>query len=85
MAIIKHQLKLLRCWAVVVHPLNLSTLETEAGGSPSSRSAWSSYSVSGQPELHSETLPQKKKKNTHSDLVLLYNNCVSFCLFGLVF
>jgi hypothetical protein len=47
---------------VVAHAFNPSTREAEAGGFLSSRPAWSTKWVPGQPELHRETLTQKKKK-----------------------
>jgi hypothetical protein len=46
----------------VVHTFNPSTREAEAGGFLSSRPAWSTKWVPGQPGLHRETLSQKKKK-----------------------
>jgi hypothetical protein len=51
--------------AVVAHAFNPSTWEAEAGGFLSSRSAWSTKWVPGQPGLHRETLPWKngRKKN----------------------
>jgi hypothetical protein len=42
--------------AVVVHAFNPSILEAEAGGFLSSRPAWSTKWVPGQPGLHRETL-----------------------------
>jgi hypothetical protein len=45
---------------VVVHAFNPSTWEAEAGGFLSSRAAWSTERVPGQPELYRETLSQKK-------------------------
>jgi hypothetical protein len=47
---------------MVVHSFNPSTREAEAGGFLSSRPAWSTKWVPGQPGLHRETLSQKKKK-----------------------
>jgi hypothetical protein len=47
---------------VVAHTFNPSTPEAEAGRFLSSRSAWSTESVPGQPGLHRETLSGKKKK-----------------------
>jgi hypothetical protein len=47
---------------VVAHVFNLSTWEAEAGGFLSSRPAWSTKWVPGQPGLHRETLSQKTKK-----------------------
>jgi hypothetical protein len=51
---------------VVVHTFNPSTRKAEAGGFLSSRPAWSTKWVPGQPGLHRETLSrktQKEKKN----------------------
>jgi hypothetical protein len=45
-----------------VHAFNPSTWEAEAGRFLSSRPAWSTEWVPGQPGLHRETLSQKKKK-----------------------
>jgi hypothetical protein len=47
--------------SVVVHAFNLSTREAEAGGFLSSRPAWSTKWVLGQPGLYRETLSQNKK------------------------
>jgi hypothetical protein len=50
---------------VVAHAFHSSTWEAEAGGFLSSRPAWSTELVPGQPGLHRETLSQgrgKKKK-----------------------
>jgi hypothetical protein len=47
---------------VVAHTFNHSTWEAEAGGSLSSRQAWSTKQDQEQPGLHRETLSQKKKK-----------------------
>jgi hypothetical protein len=47
---------------VVVHAFNPSTWEAEAGGSLSSRPAWSTEWVPGQPGLHRETLSRKNQK-----------------------
>jgi hypothetical protein len=49
------------CRAVVAHAFNPSTWEAEAGGFLSSRPAWSTEWVPGQPELHRETLSRKTK------------------------
>jgi hypothetical protein len=46
---------------VVVHAFNPSTREEEAGGFLSSRPAWSTERVPGQPGLYRETLSQKNK------------------------
>ena len=45
---------------MVVHTFNLSTRETEAGGSLSLRPAWSTEQFPGQPGLHREMLSQTK-------------------------
>jgi hypothetical protein len=54
--------------AVVAHAFNPSTWEAEAGRFRSSRPAWSTERVPGQPGLYRETLSRKKKnkkqKNT---------------------
>jgi hypothetical protein len=47
---------------MVVHAFNPSTWKAEAGRSLSSRPAWSTKWVPGQPELYRETLSQKTKK-----------------------
>jgi hypothetical protein len=49
------------CQAVVAHAFNPSTWEAEAGGFLSSRPAWSTEWVPGQPGLHRETLFRKNK------------------------
>jgi hypothetical protein len=48
---------------VVVHAFNPSTQEAEAGRFLSSRPAWSTKWVTGQPGLYRETLSQKTKQN----------------------
>jgi hypothetical protein len=47
---------------MVAHTFNPSTWEAEAGGFLSSRPAWSTELVPGQPGIHRKTLSQKKKK-----------------------
>jgi hypothetical protein len=47
---------------VVVHAFNPSIWEAEAGGFLSSRPAWSTECVLGQPWLHRETLYGKKPR-----------------------
>jgi hypothetical protein len=47
---------------VVAHAFNPSTQEAEAGGFLSSRPAWSTKWVPGQPGLHRETPSRKTKK-----------------------
>jgi Tfp pilus assembly major pilin PilA len=49
---------------VVVHAFNPSTWEAEAGGFLSSRPAWSTKWVPGQPGLHRETLSWKATTTT---------------------
>ena len=49
-------------WAVVTHACNPSTWEAEALRFLSSRPAWSTEWVQGQPGLHRETLSRKKTK-----------------------
>jgi hypothetical protein len=44
---------------LVAHAFNPSTWEAEAGGFLSSRPAWSTKWVPGQPGLHRETLSRK--------------------------
>jgi hypothetical protein len=58
----------LPCWVVVVHTSNPSTREAEAGGFLSSRPAWSTEWVSGQPGLYRETLSQTNKQKKISPL-----------------
>jgi hypothetical protein len=56
---------------VVAHSCNPSTWEAEAGGFLSSRPAWSTEWVPGQPGLHGETLSknqkEKRKKKRHPE------------------
>jgi hypothetical protein len=47
---------------VVAHSFNPSTWEAEAGRFLSSRPAWSTERVPGQPGLHRETLSQENKQ-----------------------
>jgi hypothetical protein len=51
---------------VVAHTFNPSTREAEAGGFLSSRPAWSTKWVPGQPGLHRETLSQKQKQKQNN-------------------
>jgi hypothetical protein len=53
---------------VVAHAFNPSTWEAEAGGFLSSRPAWSTKWVPGQPGLHRQTLSRKTKTKTASCL-----------------
>jgi hypothetical protein len=55
-------IKRVKTGLVVAHAFNLSTREAEAGGFLSSRPAWSTKWVPGQPGLYRETLSQKTKK-----------------------
>jgi hypothetical protein len=48
---------------MVAYAFNPSTWEAEAGGFLSSRPAWSTEWVPGQPGLHRETLSRKTKQN----------------------
>jgi hypothetical protein len=50
--------------SMVAHAFNPSTWEAEAGRFLSSRPAWSTEWVPGQPEIHRETLSQKNKQKT---------------------
>jgi hypothetical protein len=50
---------------VVAHAFNPSTPEAEAGGFLSSRPAWSTKGVPGQPGLYRENLSLKTKKQTN--------------------
>jgi hypothetical protein len=47
---------------VVAHAFNPSTWEAEAGGFLTSKPAWSTKFVPGQPELYRENLPRGEKK-----------------------
>jgi hypothetical protein len=51
---------------MVAHAFNPSTWEAEAGEFLSSRPAWSTEWIPGQPGLHSVTLSRKKKKSSHA-------------------
>jgi hypothetical protein len=48
--------------AVVAHAFNPSTQEAEVGGFLSSRPAWSTKKVPGQPGLYRETLSRKQEQ-----------------------
>ena len=58
---------------VVVHAFNPSTREAETGGFLSSRPAWPTKWVPGQPELHRKTLFGKTKTNKQKEWFLLVN------------
>jgi hypothetical protein len=63
-----HHIKMVKFnQAVMVHAFNPSTWEAEAGGFLSSRPAWSTELVSGQPRLHRETLSRKNKNNNNNN------------------
>jgi hypothetical protein len=53
---------------VVAHAFNPSTWEAEAGGFLSSRLAWFTKLVPGQPGLHREILSQKNKNKNKNIL-----------------
>jgi hypothetical protein len=59
---------------MVVHAFNPSTREAEAGRFLSSRPAWSTKRVPGQPGLHRETLSRKTNKQTNKRF-LSHGNC----------
>jgi hypothetical protein len=61
---IKKQNKTKKQPGVVVHAFNPRTREAEVGKSLSSRPAWSTQWVPGQPGLHRETLSRKTKNKT---------------------
>jgi hypothetical protein len=65
---------------MVVHALNPSTWEVEAGEFLSSRPAWSTEWVPGQPRLHRETLSWKKKICT-----LFQLGSLVFCVLKLIY
>jgi hypothetical protein len=55
-------------WAgVVAHAFNPSTLEAEAGRFLSSRPAWYTKWVPGQPGLYRETLSRKTNNNNNNN------------------
>jgi hypothetical protein len=58
----------------VAHSFNPSTREAEAGGFLSSRPAWSTKWVPGQPGLHREILSKKKQKTKNKK----QNNKISY-------
>jgi hypothetical protein len=71
---------------MVAHAFNPSTWEAEAGRFLSSRPAWSTEWVPGQPGLYRETLSQKKTKQTNKQkkswlsYVYEYTTCVHACI-----
>jgi hypothetical protein len=87
---VKNCIKPSRSRAVVAHTFNPSTWETEASGFLSSRPAWSTKWVLGQPGLYRETLSQtnkqtnkqtkNKNKQTKLSRTLWYPNaCSRYC------
>jgi hypothetical protein len=59
----------------LAHAFNPSTWEAEAGGFLSSRPAWSTERVLGQPGLHRETLSLKTKTKTKMDNLVFLKKC----------
>jgi hypothetical protein len=66
--------------AVVGHAFNPNTWEAEAGGFLSSRPAWSTEWVPGQPGLHRKTLSQNKTIQTTIKKAHAQSLCVSLSL-----
>jgi hypothetical protein len=64
------------CQAVVVHAFNPSTWEAEAGEFLSSRPAWSTEWVLGQPGLYRETLSRKTKMKTKKDILMYQSSLI---------
>jgi hypothetical protein len=62
--------KLAFCPLFMILLKSKSVQEVEAGGFQSSRTAWSTERVPGQPGLHRETLSQKKKKKIRINMCL---------------
>jgi hypothetical protein len=54
---------------MVAHTFSPSTWEAEAGKFLSSRPAWSTEGVPGQPRVHRETLSRKTKTNKQKMIV----------------
>jgi hypothetical protein len=66
---------------VVAHAFNFSAWEAEASGFLSSRLAWSTEWVLGQPGLHRETLSRKNKTNKQNLLLpLSQTRIISNCI-----
>ena len=61
---------------MVVHAFNLSIPEAEADRSLSSRPAWSTEQVTGQPGIHRKTLSQNKTKQNKTKLTCIGWFCV---------
>jgi hypothetical protein len=68
---------------MVAHAFNPSTPEAEAGRFLSSRPAWSTKWVPGQPELHRETLSRKTNKQTNKQTNKKQLKKKMFCCMGL--
>jgi hypothetical protein len=68
---------------MVAHAFNSSTREAEAGGFLSSRPAWSTKWVPGQPGLHRETLSRKTKQNKtkQNKTCICMHVCTSVCMY----
>jgi hypothetical protein len=67
---------------MVAHAFNPRTWEAEAGEFLSSRPAWSTERVPGQPGLHGETLSGKKKKFcTKPELLLVGGLLITASIF----
>jgi hypothetical protein len=71
---------------MVGHTFNPSTWEAEAGEFLSSRPAWSTSRVPGQPGLHRETLSRKTKQKTNNKkvLILFYVHWCFACMYVFV-
>jgi hypothetical protein len=65
---------------VVAHAFNPSTWEAEAGGFLSSRSAWSTELVPGQPGLYRETLSRKTHQNKTKQHMFYSSSSLSLSL-----
>jgi hypothetical protein len=68
------------CQTVVAHAFNPSTWEAEAGGFLSSRPAWTTEWVSGQPGLHRETLSWKTKTNKQTKMLIYIKHFKKYLL-----
>jgi hypothetical protein len=66
---------------MVAYTLNPSTPEAEAGESLSSRLAWSTDGVLGQPGLHREGLSQKRKKKKKKGFFHLFVGMCRLCIY----
>jgi hypothetical protein len=63
---------------VVVYAFNPSTREAGAGRFLSSRQAWSTKCVLGQPGLHRETLSQNKKEKPKPKKLLIEHELTTY-------